>query len=255
MLDEEELKDAALCVLANKQDLPGALTSAQVSGKHPQRQTDRQRERERDRQTDREKHTSKTSYTVFLCPQPVQMSTVCWTSALIPYASPILFFPPSFPSPPPPLLSLTLSLANGAEALGLAGIKNREWSIFQTSAIKGEVSCICVSNQGRGIVHLCHTHEYRGEVSCICVTHQGRGIMHLCLCVYAGVCLVCVCVCVCARARARPPTLRLNIRCKSQHFERLPERDPSPLPSPPLPSLLSLALSGHPVHVSRAGHH
>jgi len=55
MLDEEELKDAALCVLANKQDLPGALTSAQVS-----------------------------------------------------------------------------------EALGLAGIKNREWSIFQTSAIKGE---------------------------------------------------------------------------------------------------------------------
>mmetsp|Transcript_79870 Transcript_79870/g.117023 ORF Transcript_79870/g.117023 Transcript_79870/m.117023 type:complete len:182 (-) Transcript_79870:99-644(-) len=55
MLDEEELKDAALCVLANKQDLPGALTAAQVS-----------------------------------------------------------------------------------EALGLAGIKNREWSIFQTSATKGE---------------------------------------------------------------------------------------------------------------------
>mmetsp|Transcript_61350 Transcript_61350/g.126691 ORF Transcript_61350/g.126691 Transcript_61350/m.126691 type:complete len:182 (+) Transcript_61350:210-755(+) len=31
MLEEDELKDAALCVFANKQDLPGALTSAQVS--------------------------------------------------------------------------------------------------------------------------------------------------------------------------------------------------------------------------------
>jgi len=55
MLDEEELKDAALCVFANKQDLPGAMSSAQVS-----------------------------------------------------------------------------------EALGLSGIKNREWSIFHTSATKGE---------------------------------------------------------------------------------------------------------------------
>ena len=32
MLDEEELKDAALCVLANKQDLPGALTAVIVCG-------------------------------------------------------------------------------------------------------------------------------------------------------------------------------------------------------------------------------
>uniref|UniRef100_A0A6U4ZY87 Uncharacterized protein n=2 Tax=Hemiselmis TaxID=77924 RepID=A0A6U4ZY87_HEMAN len=31
MLDEEELKGAALCVFANKQDLPGALTAQQVS--------------------------------------------------------------------------------------------------------------------------------------------------------------------------------------------------------------------------------
>lgn len=31
MLEEEELKDAALCVFANKQDLPGALTSAQIT--------------------------------------------------------------------------------------------------------------------------------------------------------------------------------------------------------------------------------
>lgn len=55
MLDEDELKEAALCVFANKQDMPGALTPAQVS-----------------------------------------------------------------------------------EALGLAGIRSREWAIFQTSAIKGE---------------------------------------------------------------------------------------------------------------------
>uniref|UniRef100_A0A7S0EXQ0 Uncharacterized protein n=1 Tax=Hanusia phi TaxID=3032 RepID=A0A7S0EXQ0_9CRYP len=55
MLDEDELKDAALCVFANKQDLPGAMSAAQIS-----------------------------------------------------------------------------------EALGLAGIKNRAWSIFQTSATKGE---------------------------------------------------------------------------------------------------------------------
>eukprot|EP00960_Hanusia_phi_P050086 759983-Hanusia_phi.AAC.3 len=31
MLDEDELKDAALCVFANKQDLPGAMSAAQVS--------------------------------------------------------------------------------------------------------------------------------------------------------------------------------------------------------------------------------
>jgi len=31
MLEEEELKDACLLVFANKQDLPGALTSAQIS--------------------------------------------------------------------------------------------------------------------------------------------------------------------------------------------------------------------------------
>jgi len=55
MLDEEELKEAALCVFANKQDMPGALTPAQVT-----------------------------------------------------------------------------------EGLGLAGIRNRQWAIFQTSAIKGE---------------------------------------------------------------------------------------------------------------------
>ncbi len=30
MLDEDELKEAALCVFANKQDMPGALTPAQV---------------------------------------------------------------------------------------------------------------------------------------------------------------------------------------------------------------------------------
>ena len=31
MLEEEELKDAALCIFANKQDLPGALTAPQVA--------------------------------------------------------------------------------------------------------------------------------------------------------------------------------------------------------------------------------
>ncbi|KAI9143261.1 ADP-ribosylation factor family-domain-containing protein [Paraphysoderma sedebokerense] len=31
MLEEEELKDAALLVLANKQDMPGAMTAAEVS--------------------------------------------------------------------------------------------------------------------------------------------------------------------------------------------------------------------------------
>ncbi len=31
MMEEEELKDAALLVFANKQDLPGALTDAQIS--------------------------------------------------------------------------------------------------------------------------------------------------------------------------------------------------------------------------------
>ena len=31
MLEEEELKEAALLVFANKQDLPGALTDAQIS--------------------------------------------------------------------------------------------------------------------------------------------------------------------------------------------------------------------------------
>jgi len=55
MMDEEELKDASLLVFANKQDLPGALTDAQVS-----------------------------------------------------------------------------------EALGLSSLKNRQWSIFKASAIKGE---------------------------------------------------------------------------------------------------------------------
>ncbi len=30
MLDEDELKDAALCVFANKQDMPGALSPTQV---------------------------------------------------------------------------------------------------------------------------------------------------------------------------------------------------------------------------------
>lgn len=55
ILDEEELKDAAILVYANKQDLPGALGDAAV-----------------------------------------------------------------------------------AEGLGLTGIKNRDWTIFKTSAIKGE---------------------------------------------------------------------------------------------------------------------
>jgi len=55
MMDEEELKDACLLVFANKQDLPGALSDAQVS-----------------------------------------------------------------------------------EALGLSSLKNRQWSIFKASAIKGE---------------------------------------------------------------------------------------------------------------------
>ena len=32
-----------------------------------------------------------------------------------------------------------LTAAQVSEALGLAGIKNREWAIFQTSATKGEV--------------------------------------------------------------------------------------------------------------------
>lgn len=54
-MDEEELKDAAILVYANKQDLPGALTDAEV-----------------------------------------------------------------------------------ADGLGLTNIKNRDWSIFKTSAIKGE---------------------------------------------------------------------------------------------------------------------
>lgn len=55
ILEEEELKEAVVVVFANKQDLPGALTDAQV-----------------------------------------------------------------------------------AEALGLAEIKNRDWAIFKTSAVKGE---------------------------------------------------------------------------------------------------------------------
>eukprot|EP01117_Protostelium_nocturnum_P008273 TRINITY_DN2956_c0_g1_i1.p1 TRINITY_DN2956_c0_g1~~TRINITY_DN2956_c0_g1_i1.p1 ORF type:complete len:181 (+),score=40.07 TRINITY_DN2956_c0_g1_i1:90-632(+) len=55
MLEEEELKDACLLVFANKQDLPGAMTDAQVS-----------------------------------------------------------------------------------EALGLSKLKNRQWAIFKTSAVKGE---------------------------------------------------------------------------------------------------------------------
>ena len=75
-LQEEELRESALVVFANKQDLPGALTAAVCA--------------------------------FMLC--------VCMCSCMHAH----------------------LRVQEISEKLGLATIKNRQWAIFQTSAVKGE---------------------------------------------------------------------------------------------------------------------
>lgn len=104
MLEEEELRDSILLVFANKQDQKGALNASQVTWQHMH------------------------PFTYRFKPAP---------SHPLPSLS-SYYYKLTLPFSSTPIFTYHVPVLQISEALGLPNLRNRQWSIQETSATKGK---------------------------------------------------------------------------------------------------------------------